>query len=167
MTYGYRWMDARSPRDIKEIAEAPIEIIKKMMEPKKKKTPQIQTLNSDTDKARSLLQSINPSRLDDYDIWLKIGMAAHSVGDDSLLSDWEQLSQKNSKYKSGECEKKWSSFKSSGVSLGTLQKYATEDGGTPPPRTFQTSIEPKAESTPSPHKLEQLTSQNLIAFPRN
>ena len=100
MTDGYRWMDGRSPRDLKDIAEAPIEIIKKMMESNKKKTttPQIQTLNSDTDKARSLLQSIYPSRLDDYDIWLKIGMAAHSVGDDSLLSDWEQLSQKNSKY---------------------------------------------------------------------
>ena len=169
MTDGYRWMDGRSPRDIKEIAEAPIEIIKKMMEPNKKKikTPPIQTLNSDTDKARSLLQSINPSRLDDYDTWLKIGMAAHSVGDDSLLSDWEQLSQKNSKYKSGECEKKWSSFKSSGVSLGTLQKYATEDGWTPPPRTFPTSIEPKEESSPIPRKLEQLTSQELMNFLRN
>jgi len=51
MTDGYRWMDARSPRDL-SIAEAPLAIIKKMMEPKKKKTPQIQTLNSDTDKAR-------------------------------------------------------------------------------------------------------------------
>ena len=169
MTDGYRWMDGRSPRDLKDIAEAPIEIIKKMMESNKKKTttPQIQTLNSDTDKARSLLQSINPSRLDDYDTWLKIGMAAHSVGDDSLLSDWEQLSQKNSKYKSGECEKKWSSFKSSGVSLGTLQKFASEDGWTPPPRTFPTSIEPKEESTPVPRKLEQLTSQELMNFLRN
>ena len=169
MTDGYRWMDGRSPRDLKEIAEAPLAIIKKMMEPKKKtsKTPQIQTLNSDTDKARSLLQSISPSRLDDYDTWLKIGMAAHSVGDNSLLSDWEQLSQKNSKYKSGECEKKWSSFKSSGVSLGTLQKFATEDGWSPPPRSFPTSIEPKEESTPVPRKLEQLTSQELMNFLRN
>jgi predicted P-loop ATPase len=167
MTDGYRWMDGRSPRDIKEIAEAPIAIIEKMMEPKKKKTPQIQTLNSDTDKARSLLQSINPNRLDDYDDWLKIGMAAHSVGDNSLLHDWEQLSQKNSKYQSGECEKKWQSFKSSGVSLGTLQKFASEDGWTPPPRSFPTSIKPAEEPTPVPRKLEQLTSQELINFLRN
>ena len=132
-----------------------------------KKTPQIQTLNSDTDKARSLLQSINPNRLDDYDAWLKIGMAAHSVGDNSLLHDWEQLSQKNSKYQSGECEKKWASFKSSGVSLGTLQKFAKEDGWTPPPRSFPTSIKPAEEPTPVPRKLEQLTSQELINFLRN
>ena len=62
-TDGYRWMENRSPKDL-EIAEAPFAIIEKMME-QKKKTPQIQTLNSDTDKARSLLQSINPNRLDD------------------------------------------------------------------------------------------------------
>ena len=168
MTDGYRWMDGRSPKDL-EIAEAPLEIIKKMMEQKKQKTktPQIQTLNSDTDKARSLLQSINPSRLDDYDTWLKIGMAAHSVGDNSLLHDWEQLSQKNSKHHSGECEKKWASFKSSGVSLGTLQKFASEDGWTPPPRSFPTSIKPTEEATPVPRKLEQLTSQELINFLRN
>ena len=72
----------------------------------KKKNSTNTNINSDTDKARSLLQSINPNRLDDYDAWLKIGMAAHSVGDNSLLYDWEQLSQKNSKYQSGECEKK-------------------------------------------------------------
>ena len=86
-TDGYRWMENRSPKDLK-IAEAPFAIIEKMMEQKKKiTTPQVQTLNSDTDKARSLLQSINPNRLDDYDAWLKIGMAAHSVGDNSLLHD--------------------------------------------------------------------------------
>ena len=169
MTDGYRWMDGRSPRDIEEIAEAPLAIIEKMMEPKKKKAtiPQIQNLNSNTDKARSFLQSINPNRLDDYDDWLKIGMAAHSVGDNSLLHDWEQLSQKNSKYQSGDCEKKWASFKSSGVSLGTLQKFASEDGWTPPPRSFPTSIKPTEEPTPVTRKLEQLTSQELINFLRN
>ena len=126
-TDGYRWMDGRSPDDL-EIAEAPLAIIQKMMEPKKKNKPApVEVFNSDIDKARSLLQSINPNRIDDYDQWLKIGMAAHSAGD-SLLADWEDLSQKNSKYKQGECAKKWDSFKRSGISLGTLQKFAKEDG---------------------------------------
>ena len=96
ITDGYRWMDGRSPRDL-SIAQAPLAIIKKMMEQKKKKITQIKAYDSDSDKARSLLQSINPNRLDDYDSWLKIGMAAHSVGDDSLLQEWEALSQKKRK----------------------------------------------------------------------
>jgi len=163
-TDGYRWMDGRSPDDL-EIAEAPLAIIQKMMEPKKKNKPApVEVFNSDIDKARSLLQSINPNRIDDYDQWLKIGMAAHSAGD-SLLADWEDLSQKNSKYKQGECAKKWDSFKRSGISLGTLQKFAKEDGWTPPPRIFPDSVVP-VETTPIPSKLEQLTSQELISFLR-
>ena len=165
-TDGYRWMDGRSPDDL-EIAEAPLAIIKKMMEPKKTKPTPVEVFNSDIDKARSLLQSINPNRIDDYDQWLKIGMAAHSAGD-SLLADWEDLSQKNSKYKPGECSKKWDSFKRSGISLGTLQKFAKEDGWTPPPRVFPDSVVPVQEeqTTPIPSKLEQLTSQELISFLR-
>ena len=163
-TDGYRWMDGRSPDDL-EIAEAPLAIIQKMMEPKKKNKPApVEVFNSDIDKARSLLQSINPNRIDDYDQWLKIGMAAHSAGD-SLLGDWEELSSKNSKYKQGECAKKWDSFKRSGISLGTLQKFAKEDGWTPPPRIFPDSVVP-VETTPIPSKLEQLTSQELISFLR-
>ena len=163
-TDGYRWMDGRSPDDL-EIAEAPLAIIQKMMEPKKKNKPApVEVFNSDIDKARSLLQSINPNRIDDYDQWLKIGMAAHSAGD-SLLADWEDLSQKNSKYKQGECAKKWDSFKRSGISLGTLQRFAKEDGWTPPPRIFPDSVVP-VETTPIPSKLEQLTSQELISFLR-
>ena len=168
MTDGYRWMDGRSPADL-ELAEAPLAIIEKMMDqPKKKNKPApVQVFNSDIDKARSLLQSINPNRIDDYDQWLKIGMAAHSAGD-SLLADWEDLSQKNSKYQPGECAKKWDSFKRSGISLGTLQKFAKEDGWTPPPRVFPKSVVPiqAEETTPIPSKLEQLTSQELISFLR-
>ena len=166
-TDGYRWMEGRSPSDL-ELAEVPKAIIEKMMEPKKQKPAPVEVFNSDIDKARSLLQSINPSRLDDYDTWLKIGMGAHSAGD-SLLPDWIALSQKNSKYEDGECEKKWDSFKRSGISLGTLQKFAKEDGWVQPPRVFPKSIipTPKEEATPIPTKLEQLTSQELISFLRN
>jgi len=167
-TDGYRWMDGRSPSDL-EIAEAPLTIIQKMMEPSRKKAKPVpvEAFNSDIDKARSLLQSINPNRVDDYDQWIKIGMAAHSAGD-SLLADWEDLSQKNSKYKPGECAKKWDSFKRSGISLGTLQKFAKEDGWTSPPRVFPDSVVPvqAEQTTPIPSKLEQLTSQELISFLR-
>ena len=164
---GYRWMEGRSPSDL-PLADAPEALLKKMMEEPPKKV-EVQVFNSDSDKARSLLQAINPNRLDNYETWLAIGMAAHSVGDDSLLQDWIDLSQKNSKFTPGKCEEKWKSFKRSGISLGTLQKFAKEDGWVQPPRIFPESIIPtqKEEATPIPTKLEQLTSQELISFLRN
>ncbi|MDV3003003.1 MAG: hypothetical protein N5P05_004658 (plasmid) [Chroococcopsis gigantea SAG 12.99] len=55
-------------------------------------------------------------------------MALKSVSD-SLLPDWENWSRGSSKYKPGECDKKWSSFSADkGVTLGTLAHMAKEDG---------------------------------------
>ena len=157
-TGGYRWMEQRSPDDIPEIAEAPTALIEKMFNEVSK--PFI--VNNQTEKVRSLLQAIDPSRLDDYDDWIKIGMAAHSVGDHSLLHDWEALSEKNGKYKSGECQLKWDSFKSSGISIGTLQKFARADGWTP---QFPNKI--TADTDETPLKLQRLEGHELLRFLRN
>ena len=155
-TDGYKWMDGRSPHDISEIAEAPLALIEKMFD----EPPKTEVLNSDSDKVRSLLQSINPNRLDDYDDWIKIGMAAHSVGDHSLLHDWEALSEKNGKYQSGECRLKWDSFKSSGISIGTLQKFAQEDGWIPTFAELPNSLAP----LPVIGKLRRLEGHEVINF---
>lgn len=50
----------------------------------------------------------------DYDTWLKIGMAIHSndTGPESMQI-WEDWSRQGSKFKEGECEKKWATFNSS------------------------------------------------------
>ena len=165
-TSGYKWVKDRSPDDI-PIAEAPAILLERMMETEVK---QPEVFNSDYDRCLSLLQSINPSRLDDYDTWVQIGMALHSVGDDRLLTEWDTISAKASNYKSGECFKKWQSFgKRSGVSLGTLVKYAQEDGWTPPPKQINPSIHYKSEDTTKviPKKLEPINAQELIHLLRN
>jgi hypothetical protein len=78
--------------------------------------------------ALSYLSALSPCRADDYDNWLAVGMALHSVSD-SLLADWDNWSRQSSKYQAGECEKKWKSFKSSGkVSIGSLAHMAKQDG---------------------------------------
>ncbi|WP_013334662.1 DUF3987 domain-containing protein [Gloeothece verrucosa] len=83
---------------------------------------------SNVDWALSYLNALSPFRADDYDDWLTVGMALHSV-DDSLLKEWDNWSRSSSKYKPGECEKKWKSFSSGGgVSLGTLAHLAKSDG---------------------------------------
>jgi hypothetical protein len=83
---------------------------------------------TDIDFALSYLNALTDNRADDYDEWLNVGMALHSV-DDSLLTEWDRWSQQSSKYKPGACEKKWKSFSNhGGITLGTLAHMAKQDG---------------------------------------
>jgi hypothetical protein len=106
---------------------------------------------TDIDFALSYLNALSSNRADDYDEWLNVGMALHSV-DDSLLTAWDRWSQQSSKYKPGACEKKWKSFSNhGGITLGTLAHMAKQDGWQFPipeghPRTGARS--PKKGSVP-------------------
>ncbi len=82
---------------------------------------------TEIDWALSYLNALQPRRADDYENWLAVGMALKSANE-SLLAEWESWSQQSSKYKPSECEKKWNSFKSAGVNLGTLAHFAKQDG---------------------------------------
>ena len=64
----------------------------------------------------SLLNSIPPDC--GYDEWLKVGMALKHEG--ASCSVWDNWSRGGTKYKPGECERKWRSFKRSDVTGGTL-----------------------------------------------
>jgi hypothetical protein len=91
LTPGYRWVAKYSPDDL-PIAEAPPELLERMLKP----TPtavvlaEVRTGDNDATRARSYLDALSSGRADDYDDWLAVGMALHSVGDDALLDDWEQ-----------------------------------------------------------------------------
>ena len=130
ITGSYRWLNGRAPGDL-PIAEAPSVLLQQMQRPIE--TPPLLPSNpvDDTDRARTYLANIPGSIADDYDEWVQVGMALHSVGNDSLLSDWIQWSTASGKFKAGECEAKWKSFKSDsgGVGLGTLFHLA---GGVSP-----------------------------------
>ena len=78
---------------------------------------------------------INKSLLDaipadcGYDEWLKVGMALKHEGAD--WTDWDDWSRKGSKYKQGECERKWKTFRRSEITGGTLFHIATQYGYVP------------------------------------
>ena len=83
---------------------------------------------SDIDYALSYLNALSSFRADDYDQWLAVGMALHSV-DDSLLDEWDRWSSQSAKYRAGDCHRKWRSFSTGGgVKLGTLAHMAKQDG---------------------------------------
>lgn len=72
---------------------------------------------TDSEWAREYLAALRPERADNRDDWITVGMALHSVGDDSLLSDWIEFSMKSDKHQEGEPARKWATFRSSGVAL--------------------------------------------------
>ena len=81
------------------------------------------------DAIKALLSSLQPHRADNYDTWIKVGMALHSAG--ASCADWDNWSKQSSKNESGVCERKWKSFTNfSGtpVTIATLAQFAKEDG---------------------------------------
>ena len=93
--------------------------------------PSEKYLTDDINWALLYLAALQPYRADNYFDWLQVGMSLKSV-DESLLAEWDAWSQQSPSYKPGECEKKWKSFKSSGITIGTLAYYAKQDGWTSP-----------------------------------
>ncbi len=65
----------------------------------------------------------------DYDTWLAIGMALHSVDASGGLEVWIDWSKQSDKYVPGECERKWKSFTKGGITIATLCKLADDIAG--------------------------------------
>ena len=74
--------------------------------------------------ASALLAQVDPGRADNYDDWLRVGMACHATDSGSrMFALWEQWSKSSAKYRAGECERKWRSFgngHATPVSLGSV-----------------------------------------------
>ena len=83
--------------------------------------------------ARKALQSIDPTKNERYEPWLKVGMCLHSV-DSSLLENWIGWSSHMKNFDEQECRLKWASFSDcdtyfektgrQGLGIGTLLTMA-------------------------------------------
>ncbi len=71
----------------------------------------------------------------DYNDWILVGMALSDVP--GGLAKWDNWSRGGSKYRDGECERKWRSFKGSGRSTATIFELAMNHGWQQP-RSFPT-----------------------------
>ncbi len=84
---------------------------------------------SSNDKACSndeLQKALAALPADDYEIWLKVGMALKTGGFDCAI--WDDWSTRSNKYQTGECLKKWETFQRNGIGLGTLFVLARNYG---------------------------------------
>lgn len=126
-TDGYRWINGCSPAD-RQVADAPDWLLWPMLKASTESSTADHgpATEDDVPRALDLLQHIPPC--EDYDRWLRVGMALHSVSP-GLLSDWVDWSRGCSNFDEEECLVKWSSFKSSGTTIGTLHYLAESLGG--------------------------------------
>lgn len=77
-----------------------------------------------------LLDYINPSQLD-YQEWVNVGMALKTEG--YTAADWDTWSRNDSRYKAGECFRKWMTFQGTGVPVtgATITQLAKDNGWVP------------------------------------
>ena len=94
----------------------------------------------------ALLPYISP---DEYDTWVKVGMAIHHTLSGGGFELWDQWSQGSNKYNPEEMDWKWHSFGKSTnlVTYGTLH-YLAEEGGYVEPVTFECDSPP---TDPAPY----------------
>ena len=168
MTGAYRWLKGRGPGDL-PLAEAPSLLLQQMQRQQPEPAPLLRIPDTDdSTRARDYLTRIPAADADDYDAWLRVGMALHSVGDDSLLNDWIGWSTASGKFEPGICETKWATFQpaAGGVSLGTLAHLAGYQKPQPDRQRSKAQQHSPAQSTAQLDKLLKLESNELLQLLR-
>jgi len=171
ITGAYRWMKGRSPADL-PAAIAPSTLLQQMQRKQPDPAPLLRIPETDSTRARDFLDRIPAADADDYDTWVKVGMALHSAGDDSLLQDWIRWSATSGKFEPGICQAKWKSFNASngGVSLGTLAHLAGHEKSRPviTSERLSKASHPREQEqlTPRSDKLLKLESNELLSLLR-
>jgi hypothetical protein len=116
-----------SPQEPSELPSSLALLLTKPEQPKRESS--LSLSNASLDKVpwtEGLLRRLDPWRCDDYQEWVKVGMSLQELGSDGLRL-WESWSQGSPKFKPGECESKWETFKSDGLTLGSLFEWANSD----------------------------------------
>ena len=121
----YRWMQGRSPDQV-SVADAPEWLLEPLYkQPDEPVCGDYAPTAADVPRALDLLQHI--PALEDYEGWLTVGMALHSV-DPGLLAAWVEWSRGCAGFDEAECLAKWRSFKGRGVTIGSLHHHAAAAG---------------------------------------
>jgi RecA-family ATPase len=101
-----------------------------------------------------------------FDEWLSIGMALKDEGYDCSI--WDDWSKNDIRYKVGDCEKRWESFKGSSnpVTGGTIIKLAKDTGWTPRDgfMTWDDTIEFDGDGVIYDPTSSKTTSEQLITY---
>lgn len=72
-----------------------------------------------------ILAQLDVKRLDDYEMWIQIGFICFNESLDVAV--WEKASERSTKHKPGECEKKWRTFTKGQMGISKLWEWLKED----------------------------------------
>jgi hypothetical protein len=88
-----------------------------------------QNVHEDYEYAKLLFGVLSPQRANNFSSWIRVGWCGRNI-DYRLLTEWIEFSKKSPKFVEGECEHLWNkmSYNPNGLKMGTLHKWAKEDG---------------------------------------
>ncbi|MDS4070220.1 MAG: bifunctional DNA primase/polymerase [Candidatus Competibacter sp.] len=132
----YEWELSRHPRDV-PLAPIPDWLLPLISDTPRPVTPPPgaagRLSRREIARIRDALPFVDP---DGYSPWLDVGMALHSTGDPAGFDLWTEWAAQSPKFDLDDHRYRWASFRSSGITLGTLFARAKEGGyapASPPP----------------------------------
>ena len=82
---------------------------------------------NDFDQVRKMVELLDPSRVETYEGWMRLGWCLRNI-DHRLLESWVEVSKKSPKYVEGECPRVWNTMRAGGgLGLGTLHMWVKQD----------------------------------------
>lgn len=99
--------------------------IEKPIENKKKKIQKIIQCSQKHNEIREILSCLSKDRCDDYEDWVKVGLALHNC--DVPIYIFEEWSKNSSKYQPGCCDSIYNTPKKEEITLGTIYYMAKND----------------------------------------
>ena len=109
---------------------------------KRKPKPKTEELPADQDR---LIDALKYVESDDYDTWIKVGMAIHASVGDKGKAIWDQWSQEADNYEEDAIDAKWDTFdrdRDKTVSIRTIYRMAMDGGWDPPLVAVERQPEP-------------------------
>lgn len=121
----YEWEGSSDPLEGQAIADAPVWLL----EDEKPAAPVIKTSGSFYGKIDDVISALKYLSADDYDLWIKVGQALHSIDAPESFDLWDGWSQTSEKYDAAGMGKKWASFtKDRGLNVESIFFWAREAG---------------------------------------
>ena len=116
-----------TPTELDEKLNALTTSKEKSTQKKSNQRPVPPVYQSVDDRARALnMLTVIPVADLSRDEWVNVGMALKNNG--NSVSDWEQWSRADERFKDGECEKLWQGFTSTGLTIATIHDIAKRYG---------------------------------------